>query len=241
MKNVGSPLYMGTQRAYHEVMGFAWCAARFSERKPPMKTLLRALNRASKKHDHIHRTDSGGPPPTEVRTRQEQHRNGGAVWGCDGAPVAQVHVLNRPTRYGPAHALLRDGAPGTGRTNDRARAFEDARSRSDDRLGRDAVGRAATDAARAAVNRRLEQSLLIILTEHPLFTAAGRHAGALWMLGVPMSAGAFRDQRYHRLIKGTADFEGDDKRCAAFNLASEQELARSIAHLSRVEVQHDAR
>ena len=68
---------------------------------------------------------------------------------------------------------------------------------------------------------------------YPLFAAAGRHAGALWLLGVPMSAGEYRDRRYTGLIKGTADFAGDEKRRAAFNESFANEIALSIARQSR--------
>ena len=239
MENVCLPLYIGTQRAYHVVMGFALCAARFSERKTLMKTLLRALNRASKKHDHIHRTDSGGTPPAEVGSRQEQHRNGGTVRGCDGASVAQVHVVDRPARYGTAYALLRDGAPGAGHGNDRARACEDARSRGDDRLGRDAVDGNATGTPQKAPPCRSKQALPNILTEqkHPLFAYAGRNAAELWLLGAPLSMGEWRDLRYRNLVAGDTVFAGDVARRQAFNDAFEREIARSIAQQSRGEVQ----
>jgi hypothetical protein len=85
---------------------------------------------------------------------------------------------------------------------------------------------------------RPEQSLLpnTYTQQFPLFAVAGRNAAQLWMHGMPVSAGQYRDERYQRLILGTADFAGDDNRRAAFNDSFAAELALSIARLSRVEV-----
>ncbi|MFL9893748.1 hypothetical protein [Paraburkholderia sp. RL17-381-BIF-C] len=87
---------------------------------------------------------------------------------------------------------------------------------------------------------RFEQlSLPNTLTQQfPLFAAAGRNAAQLWLHGVPMSAGAYRDERYQRLIASTADFAGDEKRHAAFNDAFAREIALSIARQSHAEVRH---
>lgn len=123
----------GTQRAYYECMGYALCAARFSERKPFMKTLLRALNCASKKHDQLHSADSGGTSQTEVGARQEQHRNGGVVWRLDGTPVAQVHIIDRAARHGDAYALLRGGSIRTRSRSNGASFCKDACNRRDRR------------------------------------------------------------------------------------------------------------
>jgi hypothetical protein len=84
---------------------------------------------------------------------------------------------------------------------------------------------------------RPEQTSLpnTLTQQFPLFAAAGRNAAQLWLHGVPMSAGAYRDERYQRLIASTADFAGDEKRHAAFNDSFACEIALSIARQSRAE------
>jgi hypothetical protein len=64
---------------------------------------------------------------------------------------------------------------------------------------------------------------------HPLFERAGRYAAESWLAGASMSAGAFRDERYDRLIGGAADLPGDKERREAFNNAFAQGIALAIA------------
>jgi len=62
----------------------------------------------------------------------------------------------------------------------------------------------------------------------PLFVHAGRQAAELWLLGAPMSAGAFRDLRFRNLIAGTEWLPGDEQRRAAFNNAFARRVAEAI-------------
>ncbi|MFL9952795.1 hypothetical protein PQR65_05210 [Paraburkholderia nemoris] len=85
---------------------------------------------------------------------------------------------------------------------------------------------------------RHEQTPPNILTEkHPLFAYAGRSAAQLWLAEAPLSAGEWRDLRFRNLVAGDTSFAGDSARREAFNDAFANEIALSIARLSRLEVQ----
>jgi hypothetical protein len=110
---------------------------RLSERMPIMKTLLRARQAAPKKNDSILPSHSRRHGASETGAWQEQHGNGRALRHIDRAAVAQVYGggCEQQSRYGDAHAVLRDGSARAGYGNVRPDPESDARGRSDDRAG----------------------------------------------------------------------------------------------------------
>ena len=150
------PILMSMVRAHRE--------DRFSERKPIMKTLLRARSIAPNKNDYLSTPVSGGHGAPQRRIKQEQYRDGESVRGNHRARLAQVHGCGREqqTRDGDAYVVLRDGSTGTRR--------QDARTYSESNAGRgrhDRSGRSITpievivrDALRAAVNAPSDKAAL---------------------------------------------------------------------------------
>ncbi len=136
-------LTKGTQRAYIGTHGSSIPRGPNLRKEDHMKIDLRAPACALKKNVHLQPSLSGGPGAPKAGTRQDQHRNGGIVRGHNRAAMAEVHVDGREqqTRHGIAHAVLRDGALGTGPSDPGPSFGADARSGRRGRLGRRAGGR----------------------------------------------------------------------------------------------------
>jgi len=110
---------------------------RLSERMPIMKTLLRARQVAPKKNDSILPSHSRRHGASETGAWQEQHGDGRALRHIDRPAVAQVHGggCEQQSRYGDAHAVLRDGSARAGCGDVRPDIESDARGRCNDRAG----------------------------------------------------------------------------------------------------------
>ncbi|CAB3759351.1 hypothetical protein [Paraburkholderia solisilvae] len=72
--------------------------------------------------------------------------------------------------------------------------------------------------------------------QFPLFALAGRRSAELWLAAAPMSAGEFRDLRYHYLMAGMPTLPGDEPRRVAFNDAFARRIAEAIV---KAEVRHE--
>ncbi|MCY0388242.1 hypothetical protein OVY01_13540 [Robbsia sp. Bb-Pol-6] len=123
------PILIGMVRALRE--------DRFSERKPIMKTLLRARLLAPNEHDQLLTPVARGHGTPKRGAEKEQHGNGGSVRSVYRTGMAQVHGggCEQQARNGAAHVVLCDGSVGIGSIHDRARAQSDALSRRDYRSG----------------------------------------------------------------------------------------------------------